>query len=117
MARTAEEVDQVLRKRDVGEHHVLVQGRVAEQHVDELPGIAPDGLRRERDADLEQALVPFGNGLDAADDLGTHEIVLDRRDRHLDTLLDRNGARALLDRARIAVDEVDGLQTWVHGRL
>src|SRR5262249_54409879 len=53
VARTAEDLDQVLRKRHVGEHYVLVQRRVAEQHVDELPGIAPDGLRRERDADLE----------------------------------------------------------------
>src|SRR6516165_9957013 len=117
VAGTAEDLDQVLGKRDVGEYHVLVQRRVAEQHVDELPGIAADGRHRERDADLEQAVVAFGNGLDAADDLGAHEIVLDRRDRHLDALLDRNGTRALLDRARIAAHEVDGLQTRVHGRL
>src|SRR5262249_57438341 len=81
-----------------------------------LTGIAPDGLSRERDADLEQAIAPFGNGLDVSDDLGAHEVILDRRDRHLDALLDRDGARALLDRARVAAHEVDGLQTRVHRR-
>ena len=82
-----------------------------------LPGVVSDGLDRERDVDLEQAAIPLGNGLDAADDFRAHEIVRDRRNRHLDALLDRNGARALLDRARIAAHEVDGLQTWGHGRL
>jgi hypothetical protein len=117
VVRAAEDRDQFLRKHDIAQHHVLVQRRVAEQHVDELPGVVSDGLDRERDADLEQAAIPFGNGLDAADDFRAHEIVRDRRNRHLDALLDRNGARALLDRARIAAHEVDGLQTWGHGRL
>ena len=70
MAGAAEDREQFLRKRDIGEHHVLVQRRVAEQHVDELPGVVPDGLDRERDADLEQIGLPFGNALDAADELG-----------------------------------------------
>src|SRR5262249_29652159 len=80
-------------------------------------GIVSDGLDRERDADLEQAAGPFGNALDATDDFRAHEIVHDRRDRHLDALLDRNGAGALLDRTRLAAHEVDDLQTRRHGRL
>ena len=100
---------QLGRKHDVVQRHVRMQRRVAEQHVDELPGIVPDGLRGERDADFEQPALPFADGLDAADDLGAHEIVRDRRKRHLDALLDRDGARALLDRSRVAADLVDGL--------
>ena len=44
---------ELARKRDILEHHVLVQRGVAEQHVEELPGIVADRLAGERDADLE----------------------------------------------------------------
>ena len=115
MARTAEHPHQLGRQLDVVQHHVLMQRRVAEQHVEELPGIRSDGLGGERDADLEQRVVQLPDRLDPADDLGADEIVLDRRNRHLDALLDRDRARALLDRARVAADVIDGLQTGMHG--
>ena len=111
----AEAFDQLGRKRDIVQRHIVVQRRVAEQHVDELPGIAADGLRGERDANLEQAGLLFGDALDPADDLGAHELVRDRRQRHLDALLDRNGACARLDRPGVAADVVDRLQTRGHG--
>ena len=95
----AEGVDQLVRKLDIVQRHVVVQRGVAEQHVDELPGIAADGRGGERDAHLEQPVFFFGDALDAADDLGAHEVVHDRRQRHLDALLDRDGACARLDRS------------------
>ena len=115
VARAAEAFDQLARQRDIVQHHIVVQRRVAEQHVDELPGIAADGFRGERDAHFEQAVLLFGDGLDPADDLGAHEIVVDRRQRHLDALLDRDGLRARLDRFGVAADLVDRLQTRGHG--
>src|SRR5262249_57538208 len=66
--------------------------------------------------DLDKVALFFRDGLDTADDLGANEIIGDRRDRHFDALLDRDGARALLDRARIAAHKEDGLQARVHGR-
>src|SRR5262245_14566977 len=75
----------------------------------------PDGRSGERDADLEPPLRNLGDRLDAADDLGADEIVGDGRERHFHALLDRDGARTLLDRARLAADVIDGLQTSFHG--
>ena len=109
--------DQLLRKHDIVQRHVLVQRGVAEQHVDELPGIAADGFGGERDANFEQPMFFFGDALDPADDLGAHEVVHDRRQRHLDALLDRDGACTRLDRSGVAAGVVDRLQTWGHGAL
>ncbi len=114
MARPAEAEGELARKRDVLEHHVLVQRGVAEQHVEELPGIVADGLAGERDADLELPVLPLGDLLDPADDAREHEFIVDRRQRHLDALLDRDRAGARLDRAGIAADTVDGLQAGAH---
>ena len=113
--RATEAFDQLARQHDIVQRHIVVQRRVAEQHVDELPGIAPDGFRGERDANFEQALFLFGDGLDPADDLAAHEIVCDRRQRHLDALLDRDGVRPRLDRFGVAADLVDRMQTRGHG--
>jgi hypothetical protein len=114
VARAGEGRDQLGRERDVGERHVLVQRRIAEQHVEELPGILPDGRRGERDAHLEVPTRDFDDRLDAADDLGADEIVGDGQERHFHALLDRDGARALLDCARLAADVIDGLQAFLH---
>ena len=66
------------------------------------PGSLADGFRGERDANLEQAGLLFGDALDPADDLAAHELVCDRRQRHLDALLDRDGLRrASIDRASL----------------
>ena len=53
MARPAERLRQAPRQRDVGKHDVLMQGRVAEQHIDELAGVLPDGVCGQRDRNLE----------------------------------------------------------------
>src|SRR5207244_1905828 len=89
----------------------------AEQHVDELAGIVADGRRRKRDCNLEQTLFDFTDGLDLPDDLAADEIVVDCSERHLDALLDRNGLRALGNRAGIAADMIEGGETGGHGRL
>ena len=99
---------------DVGKHDVLMQGRVAEQHVDELAGILPDGVSGKRDRDLEQALLLLLNCLHPSDDLGGNEIVVDRRERHLDALLDRDFSRARFDRFCRAAHEIDGRQPGSH---
>ena len=99
------------------QHHVLVQRGVAEQHVEELPGIGADGFRRKRNAHFKETPLLFGDRLDAADDFSADEIVRDRGDRHFDALLDRNRTRARLDRRCIAADVIDRLQTRLHGRL
>ena len=54
--------------------------------------------------------------LDPADDVAEHLVVVDRRERHLDALLDRDRVGALLDRARVAANAVDGFQAGRHGR-
>jgi hypothetical protein len=83
------------------QHDVVVNGGVAEQHADQLSGAAlPDRLRRERDADPEEAARGLVDLFHAADDAGENEIVVDRRNRHFDALLDRDGAaRSAMDRA------------------
>jgi hypothetical protein len=115
VARTAEGLDHVAGKLDVMQHHVLVQRGVAEQHVEELPRIVPDGLGGERDADLEQSALQVGDGLNASGDLLEHEVVIDRGERHLDALLGGNGLGARVDRPRVTSDAIDGLQTRMHG--
>ena len=112
MARTAEHPHQLGRQIDVVEHHVLVQRRVAEQHV-ELPGIRSDGLGGERDADLEQRVV--------CRIASTRPTISERTKSSsiaatgISTLCSTAIARALLDRARVAADVIDGLQTGMHG--
>ena len=75
---------ELARKRDILEHHVLVQRGVAEQHVEELPGIVADRLAGERDADLELPFPPLDDLIDPADDAREHEFIVDRRQRHFD---------------------------------
>ena len=43
-----------------------------------------------------------------------HVLIFDRRDRHLDALLDRDGAGAFLDGAGLAADVVDRLDRGFH---
>ena len=52
---------------------------------------------------------------DPADDLRRDVVVLDRRHRHFDALLDRDGAGAVLDRGGIGADAIDGCQSQGHG--
>ena len=109
--------DQLGRKLDIVQRHVVVQRGVAEQHVDELPGIAADGLGGERDANLEQAVFLFGDASTRPTISARTKSSVDRRQRHLDALLDRDGACARLDRSGVAADVVDRLQTRGHGAL
>jgi hypothetical protein len=82
---------------------------IAEQHVEQLPGIAARRFAGERDTHLEQAAVHVTDVFDAPDDFGEHKGVVDCRHRHLDALLDGNRARAFLNRAGVRANVIDGL--------
>src|SRR5256886_10408817 len=58
-------------------------------------------------AHLEAGIAQVADRLDAADDFAVDILVIDRRQRHLDALLGRDGARARLDRTRVAANVVD----------
>src|SRR5262245_38709178 len=89
---------------------------IAEQHVGELPGVVADGGRRERNPHLEQALAHLADVEHAADDLAAHVGVVDRLGRHLDALLDGDGAGAFCDHPRIAADAIDRLDVQRHDK-
>ena len=110
----AQSVGLLGRQFHVVQHDILVQRCVTEEHVDELPGVIRNGLRREPDAHFKQARLLLGDRLDAADDFVPHEIVGDGRDRHFDALLDRDCARARLDRPSIAADAVNRLHAGMR---
>ena len=97
--------------------NVVVDRGVAEQHVDELPGVASDRRRRQRNARLEQTGADLANAFNAPDDLGQYVLVVDRGQRHLDALLDGDRLRARVDRFRVATDMIDRLQPGHDGTL
>ena len=96
------------------QQHILMQRAVAEQHVEQLRGIVAESLLPQRDGDLEHACFFFGDRLDLGDDFRAHERVINRRNRHLDALLDRKRTRTRFDRARIAADTIEGFQPRGH---
>src|SRR5689334_7209489 len=107
------------RQLDVVEPDVVMDRRVAEQHVDQLPGIAADCCGRERDAHLEYAAARILGAYildveDTPDDLVVHKRVVDRLERHLDALLDSNHTSTLRDRTRIAANAIDRLNVQRH---
>ena len=55
VARTAERVRHLRRKFDIVQHHIVMDRRVAEQHIEKLSGVVSDGRDGERNAHLEQA--------------------------------------------------------------
>ena len=114
MTRAAERRRDIVRDLGIVQHDVVVDGGVAEQHVDELAGVAADGCRRQRDPRFEQPGADLAHALDASDDLGEHVLVVDRGERHLDALLDGDRLRARVGRVRIAADVIDRLQPG-HG--
>ena len=114
VAGPAETRHQLGRKLDVMQGDIGVQGGIAEQHVEELAGIVPNGFAGQRDANLEQVAGLLCDGRDAADDLGADELVVDGRDRHLHALLGRYGSGAILHRARVAAHVIDRLQNGMH---
>ena len=88
-----------VRQLDIRKHHVIQQRRVAEQHVEQLPGIAAaigtqHRRHREADPDLGPAVANIGNALDRADDAIQDGKIVDRLQRHLDALLDGDGSGA-----------------------
>ena len=110
MPGAAERRHQVARQFDIVKGCVVMDRRVAEQHVDELAGVLPHGRNSERDAHLEQPAGLFLDRLDPADDVRKHAVVIDGRERHFDALLDGNGMRAIRNRSRVAADMIDGLE-------
>ena len=105
---------EVVGKFRVMQDDILLQRRIAEQHVDELAGIVAGGRAAERDAHRERAAADVADRLHLADDLVEDLLVLDRRERHLDALLDRDRLRARFDGARVRADVIDGVEAG-HG--
>ena len=75
-------------------------------------GDAEDRCRRIR-VDGNDGL-GVGDGLDVPDDVVEHRAIVDRLDRHLHALLDRDGAGAAFDRTGIGANAVDGDKA-LHG--
>ena len=93
---------------EVREFDVALQRAIAEQHVEELAGVAADGGGAEPDLDLEDPRRDLADRRDFADDLAGDVIVAHGRERRLDALLERDRLRARLDRGGVAADTVDG---------
>ena len=94
LARPAEGRRQRRRDAGVDQGHVRMQGGVAEQHVEQLPGIRADGLRREADGGVGHPAAAVGDVQHLAQDLGQDAWDCDRLGRHLDALFHRDGAGA-----------------------
>ena len=114
LSRPAEGLEHPGRQDGIVQDDVVEKRRIAEQHVHELAGVVSRGLRIEPDARLENSGPEIANGAHLAHDLAEHALILDGRDRHLDALLDRDGAGAFLDGAGLATDVVDGLDRGFH---
>ena len=91
---------------DVQKHDVVVQGGVAEHHVEELAGVVADGCGGQCDADVELAVAAVVDGFDLADDFVVDRRVVDRVERHFDALLDGDGLRSGFDRGGVGGDAV-----------
>src|SRR5262249_47022902 len=115
VARAAKSAHQVVGKLDIVEDHVVVDRGIAEQHVDQLPGVVADRCGGERDAHRECPGAQVAQLAHATDDLGVHVGVVDGVERHLDALLDRDGAGAIGDRLRVAADMIGRFYDRLHG--
>ena len=106
--RAAKSRRNIVRKLGIVQHDVVLQRGVAEQHVDELTGVVAGRGAAQADSDREQAGRNLADILHPADDVVEDVLVLDRRKRHLDALLDRDGTGAAFDRTRIRADVING---------
>jgi hypothetical protein len=100
VARTAKSRQQRIGKDRVLEHHIGMDRRVAEQHVEKLSGLQPGGGDRKADADLEHAIAKFRDVFHPAQDIVQHRAVGNRGDRHLHALLNGDGLGPRGDAAR-----------------
>ena len=112
--------EQARRQDDIVQHHVGMQGGVAEQHVQQLAeigvfGAIQDRRDRETDADLEEPVSDGGDGFDLADDVAEDGRLVDRLDRHFHALLDSDRGGTGLDRGGIiGSDAVAGGKAGWH---
>ena len=97
VVRSAERRDHLLRQADILQRDIGMDRGIAEQHVEELPRLTPDGRCGESDPHAENAVAKIFDRLDAPDDFRQHERIVDSGNRHLNTLLDSDGRRARLD--------------------
>src|SRR6185437_12047858 len=106
-AGAGEASDDLIRQAEIDKLDIGLQRGIAEQHVEQLPGVVADGGGAEADLDLEPPRPEFTDGADAADDFAAHEFIPHRRQRRLDALLQRNRLRPRLYRrglTRYAID-------------
>ena len=80
----------LVRQAEIGKLQIGLQRGIAEQHVEQLPGVVADGGGAEADLDLEPPGRDLADRADLADDLAPHVIVAHRRQRRLDALLQRD---------------------------
>ncbi len=111
MSRTVESPEQIIRNSYVAENDILMQRRIAEEHIDELTRIFADRSRGEVDAHVEPAVADILYIGDLPHDLRQYAGIVDRLKRHFHALLDRNRIRPRLDRARLAPNAIEGVQS------
>ena len=104
--RSTKRLDQAIRDDHVLQDYIFVQRCIAEDHIQELAGIVPDGLGGETDTHREHAIAYVVDIFHDTHDIGQDRHVLYGGQRHLDTLLDGDGPRARLDVLRGATDMV-----------
>ena len=99
-ARSAEACGDALRDAHVDELDVVVQRRIAEQHAHELPGFESCRLDRDPDRDVERGRPCRRDAPYAGDHLFQHARIIDRGQRRLHALLERDRPRPGVDRIR-----------------
>jgi hypothetical protein len=88
VVRSAEALRKRRRQRHLLERHVGVQRAVAEQHVEQLPGVAADRLGAQSELREAAAIGLQRHVVDARHHLAQHALVEYRFGRHLDALLE-----------------------------
>jgi len=97
-ARSGKPLHELVGQLDVFELHVVLQGAVTEEHVDELGDVVAGRGEREAKADAEAPVGSLLDAFDLSDDLVADARVAHRGERHLDALFECQcfGARAYL---------------------
>jgi len=104
-------INEFVGKRGVDQCHIVLQRRVAEQHVEQLAGCETGRDRRKSDANLEQSAAKIGNVFDLAQDFVQHERIIDGWNGHFDALLDGNAVGARCDGFGVTANVIQGLNS------
>ncbi len=103
--------DEFRGKIRIDECRVILHRGVAEQHVEELPGLKAGRNGGEPDAYFEPSATEIGDVFNFSQCLIQHERIVDGADGHLDALLDGNAFGARGDGLGVAADVINGLDS------